>query len=88
MPRRTVHIYGICIQTVNSEALTPTPATSASSVPIPPRRPKSAGSGKAWPILGSGRTLAQTVYEVVRDRIIAGELAPRFFVREEELAGA
>lgn len=46
------------------------------------------GPDSDWPTLGSGRTLAQAVYEVVRDRILSGELAPRSFVREEELAGA
>ena len=39
-------------------------------------------------MLGSGRTLSQAAYEVVRDRILSGELAPLTFVREEELAGA
>lgn len=39
-------------------------------------------------MLDSGRTLASTVYEVVRDRILSGELAPSAPVREEELANA
>jgi DNA-binding GntR family transcriptional regulator len=46
------------------------------------------GPDARWPLLGSGRTLAQAAYEVVRERIVAGELAPLTFIREEELAGA
>jgi DNA-binding GntR family transcriptional regulator len=42
----------------------------------------------AWPVIGSGQTLAEKVYEVVRDRILANALAPRTYVREEELATA
>src|SRR6185503_1007776 len=42
----------------------------------------------AWPVIGSGQTLAARVYEVVRDRILANALAPRTYVREEELATA
>ena len=60
----------------------PDPAT------VRPPQARSAESDRAWPVLGSGRTLAQTVYEVVRDRIIAGDLAPLSFVREEELGSA
>jgi DNA-binding GntR family transcriptional regulator len=41
-----------------------------------------------WPVIGSSRTLAQRVYEVMRDRILANELTPRAYVREEELATA
>src|SRR4051812_6016019 len=43
---------------------------------------------KAWPVIGSSQTLAQRVYEAVRDRILGNELAPRANVREEELATA
>ena len=41
-----------------------------------------------WPVIGSTRTLAQRVYEVMRDRILANELTPLAYVREEELASA
>ena len=41
-----------------------------------------------WPVIGSSRTLSQRVYEVMRDRILANELTPLAYVREEELATA
>ena len=42
-----------------------------------------------WPVLGSQRTLAEKVYQVVRDRILNSDLAaPGVHVREEELANA
>ena len=41
-----------------------------------------------WPVIGSSRTLAQRVYEAMRDRILANELTPLAYVREEELATA
>jgi DNA-binding GntR family transcriptional regulator len=42
-----------------------------------------------WPVLGSQRTLAERVYQVVRDRILNSDLAaPGVHVREEELANA
>jgi DNA-binding GntR family transcriptional regulator len=61
-------------------------------------RPKNSGRGgsgerpriedKPWPVIGSSQTLGQRVYEAVRDRILGNELAPRAYVREEELATA
>ena len=77
----TVHVYN---QSIPETPTSPRSSLAASAASVPPK----AELEKAWPILGSGRTLSQTVYEVVRDRIIAGELAPLSFVREEELAGA
>jgi DNA-binding GntR family transcriptional regulator len=47
-----------------------------------------ARSDQRWPVIGSSRTLAQRVYEVMRDRILANELTPLEYVREEELANA
>ena len=41
-----------------------------------------------WPVIGSSQTLAQRVYEAMRDRILANELTPLAYVREEELASA
>jgi len=41
-----------------------------------------------WPQIGAGQTLTQRVYEVLRDRIVAGELAPLSFLREEEVGKA
>ncbi|MEO5740233.1 MAG: GntR family transcriptional regulator [Vicinamibacterales bacterium] len=37
-------------------------------------------------MIGASQTLAERVYDVVRDRIIAKALPPRSYVREEELA--
>jgi DNA-binding GntR family transcriptional regulator len=57
----------------------------------PPRTGRNAAPAKAdqpWPVIGSSRTLAQRVYEVMRDRILANELSPLAYVREEELATA
>jgi DNA-binding GntR family transcriptional regulator len=57
----------------------------------PPRNGSDAASTKTdqpWPVIGSSRTLAQRVYEVMRDRILANELSPLAYVREEELATA
>jgi DNA-binding GntR family transcriptional regulator len=47
-----------------------------------------AGLPQTWPVIGSVQTLAQRVYEVVRDRILGNALTPRAYVREEELASA
>lgn len=45
-------------------------------------------TGNRWPVIGSSETLAEKVYSVVRDRILASDLGPRTHVREEELANA
>src|SRR2546421_1926122 len=81
-----MYVYCTCIQY---------PAAAASPAEMrskPPGRERVAVAAskqhQTWPVLGSGRTLAQRVYEVVRDRILANALSPRAYVREEELATA
>lgn len=55
----------------------------------PPEAVSAPGENPDWPVLGSQRTLAEKVYQVVRDRILSSELAPPgAHVREEELANA
>lgn len=39
-----------------------------------------------WPIVGNAPTLADKVYAIVRERILAGQLPPLTAVREEQIA--
>jgi DNA-binding GntR family transcriptional regulator len=53
-----------------------------------PKAGKAGLSSGEWPQIGHGETLTERVYQVLRDRIVAGELPPLSFIREEELGKA
>jgi len=46
------------------------------------------GRPALWPQIGLGQTLTARVYEVLRDRIVSGEVPPLSFIREEEVGRA
>ena len=56
--------------------------------PVHQKAEDPAATDNRWPVIGSTQTLAQRVYEAMRDRILANELTPLAYVREEELAAA